>query len=263
MVAIVEDSDTDSEDENLANIREALDSKILTESLYTAPKVAEQVKERSDFIPEAKSSLAQDTKNMLAKHALQPTRSRIEVPPLSLRRDKEEDGIRSQVQSDLEVTPQFQTFVAARLSEMLEDQMIEEAPDLEMLNKMTEICGEDQIAETALGLSTETEKSGGNIKLLSSSQTELLGEVEKAVLKQVRPDILPSHRRVQGSPEGCAVTGEFVRSQVEVQGWVNKFANRVEVGESRIKRKKKKVKKKKKKDEIQNTDTVESIETNM
>ena len=67
-------------------------------------------------------------------------------------------------------------------------------------------------------------------------------------VKRSRPELL-AHRRVELSSEDlstCAVTGDFVQSKVEVEGWVNRFAGRVEEGVERIKKKKKKAKKKKK-----------------
>ena len=82
------------------------------------------------------------------------------------------------------------------------------------------------------------------LELLKRSKVFIIEDV-KSHVKRPRPELL-SHRTVELSSEDlstCAVTGDFVLSKVEVGGWVNKFAGRVEEGTERIK-KKKKVKKK-------------------
>ena len=81
-----------------------------------------------------------------------------------------------------------------------------------------------------------------------------------ANIKRSKPDLL-AHTKIQTSDEdlvSCAVSGDFVLSQVDTKSWVNKFPNRVEPGIERIKKKKKKVKKKKKKKPASDTKEVET-----
>merc|ERR1712013_759440 len=160
------------------------------------------------------------------KFKLKPSSSVVVNAP-SLRRDRQ-DIAKSTIISDLEVTPQFQRFVGTKLGDFL-DKNIEDIGDISK--------SKEEVAENV----------ESQVKLLKRSKSVIKEEIENCS-KRSRPELL-AHRTEKPSSEDlstCAVSGEFVLSQVEVEPWVNKFAGRVEEGIERIKKKKKKSKKKKK-----------------
>jgi len=242
MVSCNSDS-SDSDDEDLARLREAVDFNTLNDIMYSKDIEVAGKKPDNQEIPvehvavDSKSlELPCDPKSLAnyLKATIQANVNKSKLKPsslasnaLSLRRDRLDDA-KSTIISDLEVTPQFQRFVGTKLGDFL-DKNIENIDDI--VNVKEEICSNND----------------SEVKLLKRSKVVIKEEIENST-KRSRPELL-AHRTKKPSPEDlstCAVTGEFVLSQVEVEPWVNKFAGRVEEGIERIKKKKKKVKKKKK-----------------
>jgi len=239
------DSDSDSEsDDNLARLREAVDCDTLRENLYSKKEMKSNIEDASnhvDFVsegaeievktPNGPSSCVDDPISMSAsiKAILKANTTKVKTNYVastapSLRRDRQDDS-KPSIMSELDVTPQFQKFVGSKLDDFLDKQI------KDVLKEKKEVA-----------LDKENE-----LKLLKRSKVGLKEEVE-CFIKRPRPELL-AHRSLEPTTEdlsSCAVTGEFVASQLEVGGWVNKFAGRVEEGIERIKKKKKKVKKKKK-----------------
>ena len=243
MVSCKSDSSSDSDDEDLARLREAVDFDKLKDNMYSKEKEDTEKKEVKQEIPvehevvDSKSpelscdprSLADYIKTTVRantnKSKLKPSSLAGSAP--SLRRDRQ-DVVKSTVISDLEVTPQFQRFVGTKLGDFL-DKNIEDIGDISKSKEKI------------------TENAESQVKLLKRSKSVIKEEMEISS-KRSRPELL-AHRTEKPSSADlstCAVSGEFVLSQVEVEPWVNKFAGRVEEGIERIKKKKKKLKKKKK-----------------
>jgi len=238
-------SDSDSEsDDDLARLREAVDCDTLRENLYSKKEIKSNIEDVSnpvDFVsgggevktPNGPSLCVDDPKSMSdsIKAILKANTNKVKTNYVastapSLRRDRQDDS-KPSIMSELDVTPQFQKFVGSKLDNFLDKQI------KDVLKEKKEVA-----------LDKENE-----LKLLKRSKVGLKEEVE-CFIKRPRPELL-AHRSLEPTTEdlsACAVTGEFVISQLEVGGWVNKFAGRVEEGSERIKKKKKKVKKKKKKD---------------
>jgi len=243
MVSCNSDSSSDSDDEDLARLREAVDCDTLKDNMYSkenkvaGKKLDNQETPVENVAVDSKSlELPCDSKALAnyMKATIQANINKSKLKPtslasnaLSLRRDRLDDA-KSTIISDLEVTPQFQRFVGTKLGDFL-DKNIENIDDI--LNDKEEISSNND----------------SEVKLLKRSKVGLKEEIENCT-KRSRPELL-AHRTKNPSPEDlstCAVSGEFVLSQVEVEPWVNKFAGRVEEGIERIKKKKKKVKKKRK-----------------
>jgi hypothetical protein len=187
---------SDSDDEDLAKLREAVDDSTLKEGFYQVESVAIEAKK---------------------------------VDRASLRRDKRPVG--DEVRSDLEVTPQFQSFVAGKLDRLIQLEDFDVLPP---------------------ELPPQGTQSEGGIRLTKRSVVAVRAEdEEREVVKRRRPDLL-AHRAVEARTEaevaGCVVSGEQVLDRGEVAAWsvFPTFPDRVEPGEQRIKKKKKKVKNKKK-----------------
>jgi len=251
MVSCNSDSSSDSDDEDLARLREAVDFDTLKDNMYSkenkgaGEEEANQKTSVENVAVDSVENVAVDSKSLelpydpkslanYIKATIQANVNKSKLKPsglasnaLSLRRDRQDDA-KSVIISDLEVTPQFQRFVGTKLGDFL-DKNIENTNDI--LKDKEEKCPNDE----------------SEIKLLKRCKVGLKEEIENCT-KRSRPELL-THRNVIPSPEdlsACAVSGEFVLSQVEVEPWVNKFAGRVEEGIERIKKKKKKVKKKRK-----------------
>jgi len=251
MVSCNGDSSSDSDDEDLARLREAVDFDTLKDNMYSKESkgaVEEEANQKTSVENVAVDSvenvafdsksleLACDPKSLAnyIKATIQANVNKSKLRPsglasnaLSLRRDRQDDA-KSVIISDLEVTPQFQRFVGTKLGDFL-DKNIENTNDI--LKDKEEKCSNDE----------------SEVKLLKRCKVGIKEEIENCT-KRSRPELL-AHRNVIPSPEDlseCAVSGEFVLSQVEVEPWINKFAGRVEEGIERIKKKKKKVKKKRK-----------------
>lgn len=232
-------SDSDSDDDDLARLREAVGCDRLKENLYSKPS-CDSVKTNSDFesskllnvtckVEDNPKSMSDSIKAIIEANSNKVKAPKLKVDAPSLRRDRQEDSKPVVLfTSELEVTPQFQKFVANKLDLLLDDN-IEDIVDESKATKEIDDIGE--------------------LRLLKRSKV-IIKEVEESNIKRPRPQLL-AHRAVGVSSEelsSCSVSGDFVLSKVEVVGWVNNFAGRVEEGVERIKKKKKKVKKKKKKD---------------
>eukprot|EP00092_Neocalanus_flemingeri_P031543 GFUD01034254.1.p1 GENE.GFUD01034254.1~~GFUD01034254.1.p1 ORF type:complete len:272 (+),score=75.20 GFUD01034254.1:71-886(+) len=249
-----EDSSDSDDEDDLARLREAVDCDTLTENLYlkngsdSVPqnevndkdsKDLDNVEPSSEACPVAVDNpklLSDSIKAIIIANAtkVKPQRCLLDAP--SLRRDRQEDSKPAFV-SELDVTPQFQKFVANKLGDLL-DRCIKDKDE-----------GNDE--------NVDVKTDQNELKLLKRSNL-FIKEVEESSIKRIRPELL-AHRKPELSSEelsSCSVTGEFVLSQVEVGGWVNKFAGRVEEGVERIKKKKKKVKKKKKTKEASTSDKI-------
>eukprot|EP00090_Calanus_glacialis_P009100 TRINITY_DN17448_c0_g1_i1.p1 TRINITY_DN17448_c0_g1~~TRINITY_DN17448_c0_g1_i1.p1 ORF type:complete len:268 (-),score=94.60 TRINITY_DN17448_c0_g1_i1:42-845(-) len=241
-------SSSDSEsDDDLARLREAVDCDTLRENLYSKEandavpdkncnngdtSLAENDNERTLKNPypihaeDNPKSMSESIKAIIKANSTKVKVAKVPVETLSLRRDRQDDS-KPLVMSELEVTPQFQKFVGTKLDDFLGKQI------KDVVKEKVEVAAADE----------------SELKLLKRSKVGIKEDVESNI-KRPRPELL-SHRTVELSSEDlstCAVTGDFVLSKVEVGGWVNKFAGRVEEGTERIKKKKKKVKKKKSKD---------------
>lgn len=231
-------SSSESEDDS-ARLREAVDPNLLTGGLY----------HRHPHLP-AKLAPPAD-KPLEAQETCKAGKS--------LRRDKAEPEVR--VLSDLEVTPQFQTFVAGQLDRLLEQHIVEvEQPEAED----EEMDGKEVVVEKA--------GREPGIRLLASSLRPVEVVSDRPAARRRKPDLL-AHRKVTrprrkrrstgfsgsgGSSSDseeekyfaeAAVTPEWVINKEGTKGFVNRFASRVEIGEERIKKKKVKKKKKKKKED--------------
>lgn len=247
------DTDSDSEDdENLARLREAVDSETLKETFFQEidyPVASNAVKDVKDnpsespaedvsLAPDSPAALCRDIKAVLQRLTVAGQMRRAwAVQGESLRRDKQAQECQVLTQ-ELQVTPGFQQFVAGQLGSML---------DTSYSEVDTAVAGageEDQLPE----------KGAEQLRLLRSSRVPLTAGLDQAGGGRVprgRPALLPSHRTAfppsQQELLHCAVTAEFVLSGAETVAWVNKFPTRVEPGVERIKKKKKKVNKTKKK----------------
>jgi len=235
--------DSDEDQEALERLREAVNFETLREHPSSAKIISEcdplpeisggKADEQNDSsLKDDVNSISDNIKEKI-KHSLKASKRSQNVKPTqlqvkSLRRDKQESEYKSAVISELEVTPQFQKFVGKKLDEFLDDQI----EDIDATSKV--ISGDSKIS---------------NLKLLKRSSSLVKDVDVDANIKRSKPDLL-AHTKIQTSDEdlvSCAVSGDFVLSQVDTKSWVNKFPNRVEPGIERIKKKKKKVKKKKKK----------------
>ncbi|XP_023341809.1 uncharacterized protein LOC111711649 [Eurytemora carolleeae] len=193
MLTTIRMSTSESEDENLQKLQSAVDPTLLQSSLY-GKKEEEKVKN----VPKDK--------------------------PKTLRRDL--NPLEEQNISDLEVTPEFQTFVAAQLDKMLEQNITEVERKIKKVKRNEPETG---------------------IKLLKSSLKPV--DLTPIVHHQKRPDLLAHRKEIVEDDERLrevAVTPESILSQEGIQFYANKFASRVEPGIERIKKKKKKKDKKKK-----------------
>jgi len=252
MCEAVPGSDTDSEsedDENLARLREAVDSETLKETFFQeidSPVASNTVKDVKDnpsespaedvlLVPDSPAALCRDIKAVLQRRTVVGQMRRDgAVQGESLRRDKQAKECQVLAQ-ELQVTPGFQQFVAGQLGSMLDTSYSEVNTSV--------VAGEvDQVPE----------RGAEQLRLLRSSRVPLTVGLEQAGRgPRGRPALLPSHRTAfppsQQELLHCAVTAEFVLSGAETAAWVNKFPTRVEPGVERIKKKKKKVNKTKKK----------------
>ena len=149
----------------------------------------------------------------------------------SLRRDKQEESSASPVISELEVTPQFQKFVGSKLDQFLDNQI-------------------EDVTDDKLMKSSSTQQSCMKLLRMSKRLVENIDDENKVKIRK-KPDLL-AHTKISTSKDdisSCVVSAETILSGEETKCWVNKFANRVEPGIERIK--KKKVKKKKRKSDVE------------
>jgi len=142
----------------------------------------------------------------------------------SLRRDRTEGTVQI---SELDVTPQFQNFVAGQLDKVL-------------LHSIKEV-------EVKSTKRPRSEDAANVVRLLKGSLNPV--DLHPPVVKRKRPDLL-QHRKPPLEDEEilkeAAVSAESVLNKEGTEFYANRFANRVEAGEARIKKKKKKKDKKKK-----------------
>jgi len=241
-----ETDSSESDDDDLARLREAVDCDTLKEHLYSKPScdsviesngksvencgtVSDKEEASVEVCPEVADNpkyMSESIKAIIKANANKAKAPKFEPDAPSLRRDKQADSKPAAI-SELDVTPQFQKFVANKLDDLLDKNIEDIANEIDK-----NVDPQNDISE---------------IKLLKRSKV-VVKEVEESSIKRPRPELLAHRKGVISSEEllTCAVSSEFVKSQVEVGGWVNRFAGRVEEGIERIKKKKKKAKKKKK-----------------
>jgi len=216
------DSDSDSSDDNMAQLREAVDHTRLGNDLYQA---------------KSKENSTKDLKELkILPTETNPRRKTIPDNLPSLRRDKTQDVTEKSNQSDLEVTPQFQKFVSSQLSKLLDCQIDECENNEDTKKPSQEVPG---------------------IKLLKSSQV-CVNEREQAA-KAVQKQLRRKRKNSASSEEDeeklqeAALSGEMVLAQVGVYNGEDRFKARIEEGEHKQKEpSKSKLRREKKKKKLQN-----------
>ena len=194
-------SDSDS-DEDLARLKEAVDTSTLTESLFNkADKRKEDVDKPSEVEsdvgkqPEVKEFKANYKSAFSFKRSVKPVIADGK-PLISLRRDKQRED-EGEVMSDLEVTPSFRKFVAAKLDELVGGQLEE-----------VEVVGAE------VKNSGPADWSGVRLTMKSKRPVREGEEVAEGE-KRKKPSLLAHRVQEVGEEEvaACAVSGQQVRSR--------------------------------------------------